>query len=212
MIFTYILIFTLAYLLGSIPTAVWVGKVFYGKDVREFGSKNAGATNTFRVLGTKAGIPVMIIDVAKGYASTQLVYLISGIQTQTNPFISFQIGLGLTAVLGHIYPVFAGFRGGKGIATLLGMALAIQIYPGLICLGIFLIVLTLSQYVSLSSLSAATAYPIIIFLVYQSPILSLKIFSILVCLLVFYTHRQNIKRLLNHSESRVYFLRKKPLK
>jgi glycerol-3-phosphate acyltransferase PlsY len=206
----YIFVFTLAYLLGSIPTAVWIGKIFYNKDVREFGSKNAGATNTFRVLGTKAGIPVMLIDVAKGFAACSLVYFIPELIPQTDSFISVQMGLGLTAVMGHIYPVFAGFRGGKGIATLLGMALAIQIWPGLICLGIFLIVLIISQYVSLSSITASICYPILIILVFHSSILSLKIFSLLVSLLVIYTHRLNIKRLLAHEENRVYFLRKRP--
>jgi len=205
----YIFVFLGAYLLGSIPTAVWIGKVFYNKDVREFGSKNAGATNTFRVLGTQAGIPVMLIDVAKGFASAMLVHLIPGLVPQTDTFITLQIGLGFTAVIGHIYPIFAGFRGGKGIATLLGMALAVQLYPGLICLGVFLVVLTISQYVSLSSISASLAYPLVIFLAFQSPI-SLKIFSILVSLLVLYTHRLNIKRLLSNTENRVYFLRKKP--
>lgn len=206
----YILTFFLAYLLGSIPTAVWIGKVFYNKDVRDFGSKNAGATNTFRVLGTKAGILVMIIDVAKGFAASSLIYLIPNLKAQTDAFITLQIGLGLMSVLGHIYPVFAGFRGGKGIATLLGMALAIQIIPGLICLGVFLLVLTISQYVSLSSISASMAYPLVIIFGFQCP-LSLKIFSVLVTLLVLYTHRLNIKRLLSHQENRVYFLRKKPV-
>ena len=207
---SYLLIFLGAYLLGSIPSAVWIGQLFFKKDVREFGSKNAGATNTFRVLGVKAGIPVMILDIAKGYASTQLIYFIPQLIPQTDLFITIQIGLGMAAVLGHIYPILAGFRGGKGIATLLGMALSIQIYPGLICLGIFLLVLTISQYVSLSSMTASLFYPISIFFIFPGSVLSLKIFSLVVFGLVMFTHRQNIQRLLEHRENRVYFLRKRP--
>ncbi len=207
---TNILVFLGAYLLGSIPSAVWLGKAFYGKDVREFGSRNAGATNTFRVLGTKAGVPVMIIDVAKGFMATRLVHFMNGISPETNIYVTVEIGLGLLAVVGHIYPIFASFKGGKGIATLLGMVLAIQIWPGLICLGFFILVLTLSQYVSLSSMLTSFIYPILIIFIYQSPILSLKIFSVLVFILVLYTHRQNISRLIGGVESKVYFLRKKP--
>lgn len=211
MIISYILIFFGAYVLGSVPSAVWVGKAFFGKDVRDYGSKNAGATNTFRVLGTKAGIPVMLMDVTKGYLAVQLIYLMPILKPETDLFISIQIGLGLTAVLGHIYPVFASFRGGKGIATLLGMILSIQILPGVICLGIFLLILILSQYVSLSSMLTSIAYPILIIFIFQNSVISLQVFSVLVTCLVLYTHRQNINRLLNHSESKVFFLRKKPV-
>src|ERR1700740_3421660 len=102
-----------AYLMGSIPTAVWIGRIFYGIDVREYGSGNAGATNTFRVLGKKAGIPVLIIDILKGTAAVSLSFL-SGFQADTPFFTNFQIGLGIAALIGHIFPIFAGFRGGKG--------------------------------------------------------------------------------------------------
>ena len=105
-----------SYLLGSIPTAVWIGKAFYGIDVREFGSGNAGATNTFRVLGKKAGFPVLIIDVLKGSAAVALAFL-SPIAFENPDFVDLQLGLGVAVLLGHIFPVFAGFRGGKGVAT-----------------------------------------------------------------------------------------------
>ncbi len=207
----YFLIFISAYLLGSIPTAVWIGKIFYHKDVRDFGSKNAGATNTFRVLGVKAGIPVMLIDVCKGYLSTQLIYLIPHIHQKSDQGLGIQLVLGFLAVLGHIYPIFASFRGGKGIATLLGIVLSIQLWSGLICLGLFVFILALTQYVSLSSILTSIAYPILIIFIFQSSFITLKIFSILVTILVFYTHRLNIKRLMTHKETKVFFLRKRPV-
>lgn len=117
----------LAYLFGSIPTAVWFGQAFYGVDVREYGSGNAGATNTFRVLGPKAGAVVMFVDIFKGFTSTNLAYLIEAGQSTSNvQFVNYQLALGVIAVLGHLFPVFAGFRGGKGVATLFGMILAIH--------------------------------------------------------------------------------------
>src|ERR1035437_6996229 len=120
-------ILIVAYLFGSIPTAVWIGQAFYGIDVREYGSGNAGATNTFRVLGKKAGIMVMLIDIVKGWTATNLAALIG--LSVTGPhtsiiFVNYQLALGIAAVAGHLFPVFAGFRGGKGIATLFGMVLA----------------------------------------------------------------------------------------
>jgi len=126
----------IAYLFGSIPTAVWLGQAFYGVDVREYGSGNAGATNTFRVLGKKAGIAVMIIDIAKGYTATNLAYLIG--MSVTGPqnsvvFVNYQLALGVTAVMGHLFPVFAGFRGGKGVATLFGMILAVNFEASMLC-------------------------------------------------------------------------------
>ena len=119
-----ILILT-AYLIGSLPFAVWVGKLFYGIDVREFGSGNAGATNVFRVLGKKAGIPVLLLDVVKGIVAVALAHF-SDFTSHTTPLINYQIAIGIAAVIGHIFPLFAGFRGGKGVATLLGVAMAIQ--------------------------------------------------------------------------------------
>ena len=144
----------LAYLFGSIPTAVWIGQAFYGIDVREYGSGNAGATNTFRVLGKKAGIAVMFLDILKGYTATNLVYLIglsvTGPQNSVQ-FVNYQLALGITAVMGHLFPVFAGFRGGKGIATLFGMILAVQSQAAMLCVLTFIIVLLITKYVSLSS-------------------------------------------------------------
>src|SRR5687768_13215686 len=119
-----------AYLLGSIPSAVWIGKRFYGIDVREFGSGNAGATNTFRVLGKKAGIPVLLIDIFKGWLAVQLAYL-SSYRIDSVEFVNLELVLGIAALIGHIFPVYVGFRGGKGIATLLGVVIGVHPYAAL---------------------------------------------------------------------------------
>jgi len=197
-----------AYLLGSVPTAVWVGRLFYHIDVRDHGSGNAGATNTFRVLGRRAGIPVMIIDIFKGYLASSLAYMVPRLAASTSHFIIIQIILGIIAVGGHIYPVFAGFRGGKGIATLFGMVLSINALAGALCLVVFLIVLVITHYVSLSSMTAATSYPLIILLIFPSSPGSLVYFGIMVCLLVIYTHRKNITRLVEKTESKSYLFGK----
>ncbi|MGF1924431.1 MAG: glycerol-3-phosphate 1-O-acyltransferase PlsY, partial [Bacteroidia bacterium] len=160
-----------AYLFGSIPTAVWLGQAFYGVDVREYGSGNAGATNTFRVLGKKAGIAVMLIDIFKGYTATKLAYFIglsvTGPQNSTQ-FVNYELALGVIAVMGHLFPIFAGFRGGKGVATLFGMILAVNPSAAMLCVGVFVIVLLCTKYVSLSSICAGFTFPIATVFVLQS--------------------------------------------
>ena len=192
----------LAYLIGSIPTAVWVGKHFYNVDVREFGSGNAGATNTFRVLGKKAGIPVLIIDILKGSLAVSLAYF-STLSTNSNDFINLQLGLGVAALLGHIFPVFAGFRGGKGVATILGIVICILPIASALSLVVFLIVLFSSKIVSLSSMLAGIAFPIILIIGLSNTNPILTGFSITVAVLLIITHRKNIVRLLNKQESKV---------
>ncbi|MCY1520743.1 Glycerol-3-phosphate acyltransferase [compost metagenome] len=203
----------LAYLLGSIPTAVWLGQAFYGVDVREYGSGNAGATNTFRVLGKKAGIAVMLIDIFKGYTATKLAYLIglsvTGPQNSTQ-FVNYELALGVIAVMGHLFPVFAGFRGGKGVATLFGMVLAVNPMAALLCVGVFITVLLSTKYVSLSSISAGFTFPIVTVFILQSSIKSEVLYGIAVCLLILVTHQKNLERLLKGKESKVYLFRKKP--
>lgn len=205
----------LAYLFGSIPTAVWLGQGFYGIDIREYGSGNAGATNTFRVLGKKAGIAVMVIDIFKGWTATSLAafigYSVTGPQ-ESVAFVNYQLALGITAVLGHLFPIFAGFRGGKGIATLFGMILAVHFEAALVCVLVFVVVLLVSKYVSLSSISAGFAFPLSIVFIFHSPIRSILLYGMCICVLILVTHQKNIERLLKGSESRVNFFAKKTAK
>lgn len=202
----------LAYLFGSIPTAVWIGQAFYGIDVREYGSGNAGATNTFRVLGKKAGIAVMFLDILKGYTATNLVYLIglsvTGPQNSVQ-FVNYQLALGITAVMGHLFPVFAGFRGGKGIATLFGMILAVQSQAAMLCVLTFIIVLLITKYVSLSSILAGFSFPLSIIFIFQSPIRSVVLYGMCICVLILVTHQKNIERLIKGKESKVNLFKRK---
>lgn len=201
-----------AYLFGSIPTAVWLGQAFYGVDVREYGSGNAGATNTFRVLGKKAGIAVMLIDIFKGYTATQLAYFIglsiTGPHTSSQ-FVNYQLALGVIAVMGHLFPVFAGFRGGKGVATLFGMVLAVNPSAAILCVLVFVTVLLATKYVSLSSICAGFTFPIGIVFILHSSVKSEVLYGICVCLLILITHQKNIERLLKGKESKVYLFKKK---
>jgi acyl phosphate:glycerol-3-phosphate acyltransferase len=196
------LLIFIAYLLGSIPTSVWIGKSFYGIDVREFGSGNAGATNTFRVLGKKAGIPVLIIDILKGTAAVALSYL-SGFENQSDEFVNLQLGLGIAALIGHIFPVFAGFRGGKGVATILGIVVCIVPVSCSLALVVFLTVLFSTRMVSLSSMLAGISFPFILNLILGNTNPVLTTFSIVVAVLLVITHRKNIKRILKKQESKV---------
>lgn len=197
-----------AYLLGSIPSSVWIGKRFYKTDVREYGSGNAGATNTFRVLGKKAGIPVLLIDILKGFCAVNLAHL-SNYIPNSNQFINLQLVLGIAALLGHIFPIFASFRGGKGIATLLGIILAVHFYAALFSIGIFVCVLLISNYVSLSSMIAAITFPINVILVFKTTVPSLIIFSLLIAIMVLITHQKNIERLLRKEESKAKIIKRK---
>ena len=202
----------LAYLCGSIPTAVWIGQAFYGIDVREYGSGNAGATNTFRVLGKKAGIPVMLIDILKGWGATNLAYFI-GVSTtgafHSIAFTNYQLALGITAVMGHLFPIFAGFRGGKGVATLFGMILAIHLPAALLCVVVFIIVLAITRYVSLSSIIASFTYLIGVTFIFPLHNKSVIIYGMCICVLILVTHQKNVERLLNGRESKVNLFKRK---
>ena len=192
-----------AYLCGSIPTSVWWGRAFFGVDVREHGSHNAGATNTFRVLGPRAGIPVLLIDILKGFLPVRVLPNWSDLQVDSPEWLWLRVGLVLAAVIGHLYPVFAGFRGGKGVATSLGGVLAVHPGAAAICIAVFAVVFLLTRYVSLSSLAAALAFPMAVVLVFHDPAPVKVGFAILLCAMVFYTHRQNISRLLKGEENRM---------
>lgn len=201
-----------AYLLGSISTAVLVSKHFYGIDIREYGSRNAGATNTFRVLGKKAGVVVLFVDVLKGFFATHLATLLLELDYIIEyDLVYYQIAFGILAVIGHIFPIFADFRGGKGVATILGMAIALHPQVALLSVLVFFVVLLLTNYVSLGSIVAGFSFPtfLITVPVFRQNNPTLVIFSsVLACLLVF-THRKNIKRLLAGNENKVYLFRKR---
>ena len=205
--FIYIFISAvLAYLIGSIPTAVWYGKAYYGLDVREHGSGNAGATNTFRVLGKKAGVIVMLVDVLKGWTATQgASFLVYSKLIESEDLVIFKLIFGIAAVVGHIFPIYANFKGGKGIATLLGMVLSIHIQAALLCLIVFLIVLLLSKYVSLGSMIAALVFPLLLISPRFRPDehgAVVIIFGFVIFFLVVITHQKNIVRLINGEESK----------
>jgi glycerol-3-phosphate acyltransferase PlsY len=197
----------LAYLLGSVATAVWIGGIFHGIDVREHGSGNAGATNVIRVLGWKTGIPVLLIDVFKGWLAAMLPVIFNLAEHGSALLINLQILAGIFVILGHIFPVFAGFRGGKGVATIFGVLLAINLLLTISCFGVFLFVLLISGYVSLSSMSAGIAFPIFLFLFFETPSVLFKVFSIVVSVALILTHRKNISRLLKGEETKL--IRKK---
>jgi glycerol-3-phosphate acyltransferase PlsY len=186
-----------------VPTAVWISKYFFKIDIRDYGSGNAGATNTFRVLGSKWGTFVMLVDVLKGIIATSLYILLPYYLTDEWDRTNFMIGLGLAAVLGHIFPIWAGFRGGKGVATLLGMAVAIQPLVALCCVGVFLIVLYLTRFVSLSSILAGVSFMVFILFIFNEKETLYRIFAVLVALMVILTHQKNIGRILKGTESKI---------
>ncbi len=199
-----------AYLLGAIPSAVWIGKWFYGVDVREHGSGNSGATNTFRVLGKRAGIPVLLLDILKGWSAVRLAQFVTEAPAHSQDYVNIQIVLGVAAVIGHIFPVFAAFRGGKGIATLFGVMIAVHPYACLVAAGVFLLVFLGTNYVSLGSICAGISFPIIIIFFFGHNIVpSMVVFSCLVAILILITHQKNIERLLRREESKIYLIKKK---
>ena len=210
-----------SYLLGSIPNSIILSKMAKGIDIREHGSGNAGGTNVIRVLGFKLGLSVIFLDALKGALAVIIIArLFSGSMPFNNltPFDDFtlvQIIAGISAVVGHIWTIFAGFKGGKGIATALGMLLIIITIDMLIAVGVFLIVVSISRYVSLGSISAAITVPLALFArenIFHVNIPGYHIllpFIILISLLVILTHRENITRLLKGNESKLNFAKKK---
>lgn len=198
----FILLIVSAYLIGSIPTSVWVGKTFFKLDVRDHGSGNAGATNTIRVLGWKAGLPVFIFDVFKGWIAVMLAVFFVAHQFSSDQLVYLKIALAGAVVLGHVFPVFAGFRGGKGVATLLGVGIALYPVAVWIVLAIFIIILLATGYVSLGSITGSILFPFLeIFLLRQENIWLIGL-SILVAIFIPFIHRKNIKRLFNGQESK----------
>jgi glycerol-3-phosphate acyltransferase PlsY len=204
-----IILIVFAYLIGSIPTSVWVSKHFFDIDIRDYGSGNAGATNTYRVLGAKWGTLVMIVDMVKAVIAVKLAFLLPGALENDVYLINLQLGLGLAAVLGHIFPIWADFRGGKGVACLFGMVLGIQPNVALCCIGVFILVLYLTRFVSLSSILASIAFPVFILVIFNEPERLYRVFAITVALLVLLSHQKNIGRLLKGVESKAPIFKKR---
>lgn len=205
-----LLLIVIAYMIGSIPTSVWVSRYFFGVDIRDYGSGNAGATNTYRVLGAKWGTFVMVVDVLKGVMAASLYLLLPSSYLGAEHELyrtNFQIGLGLAAILGHIFPLWADFKGGKGVATVFGMVLAIQPIVAVCCVGVFIVVLYLTRFVSLSSILASIAFPIFLLVIFRETVPLYRIFAIAVALLVILTHQKNINKLLNGNESKARILK-----
>lgn len=199
----------LSYLLGSIPSAVWIGKRFHNIDVREHGSGNAGTTNVIRVLGWKTGIPVLLMDISKGWLASILPVLFHLADPGSALLTNLQLMTGIIAITGHIFPVFAGFRGGKGVATVFGVFLALQPILTLCSIGVFLSVLFITGIVSVSSMSAGISFPVFLFLFFDTPSLLFKIFAVLVGTALLVTHRKNIGRLWRGEETKLLKFGKK---
>jgi glycerol-3-phosphate acyltransferase PlsY len=219
MIYTIVVLVVVAYLLGSIPSAVWIGKHFYGIDIREHGSKNAGATNTLRVLGRRAALPVFVIDFLKGYVAVTLCNLAEFLP-QFQPggecpggIYMLKVGVVVAVVLGHIFPLFAGFRGGKGVATLAGAVMGVAPASVMLCLAVWVAVLVTWHYVSLASMVAGLCFPIFLLLNPRTNgSVTLIVFSCVVAVLLIITHRKNIARLRAGTESKIYIWRQPPRK
>ncbi|GJQ62249.1 MAG: glycerol-3-phosphate acyltransferase [Melioribacteraceae bacterium] len=217
----FIVIVFLSYLVGSIPTSIIISKLVRGIDIRDHGSGNAGGSNVFRVLGWKFGVLTILLDATKGAIAVVLIarlYLGSFPFANATPFDDFtlvQIIAGIAAVLGHIWTVFAGFKGGKGIATALGFLITIITVDMLLALAVFIAVVSFSKYISLGSITAALSIPVIMIIrenIFHAHIQSygtILPFAIAIAVLVLYTHRANVVRLLNGNENRISLSRTK---
>lgn len=200
MVISMIIALLLAYLIGSVPTSIWIGRSFYKLDIREHGSGNAGATNTIRVLGWKAGVPVLLFDVFKGWLAVWLGTLLVRSSLQPDQLVYFRIAIGAMAVIGHVFPAYVGFRGGKGVATLLGVGFALYPISAWVAFGIFLVTLVVTGYVSVSSIMAGVTFPFVDIFVFHQPNTGLIILAILVGLFIPFIHKKNIRRLLKGEE------------
>jgi acyl phosphate:glycerol-3-phosphate acyltransferase len=203
-----LILFLLAYVIGSIPTAYWIGKLFFKIDIREHGSKNMGASNSFRVMGPVWGVIVLIIDLLKGVAAVQLANAVQATDWMGGEKQLWQLLFGLTAVAGHIFPLFANFRGGKGVATLFGVVFAIQPWIALISLGSFMLIVFLTKYISLGSIIAVIVFAVCIFFSLKESNLYMRWFSAFAALLIIFMHRSNIKRLIAGNENKFNWKRR----
>jgi glycerol-3-phosphate acyltransferase PlsY len=200
----------LGYILGSIPTAVWVGKAFHNIDIREHGSKNAGATNTFRVLGKRYGWLVLFIDVSKGVLAASLPHFFTDIlEGYKDEFLILQLCGAFSAVVGHVFPIFANFRGGKGVATSLGIVIGINPYAAIVCLAIFLAVFLSSRFVSLGAIISALCFPFISYFMINEDARIMIVFTVVLGVMVILAHRKNIDRLWKGEENKMNLFAKK---
>jgi glycerol-3-phosphate acyltransferase PlsY len=193
--FLKVVVYVFAYLIGSIPSAYWYAKYFHGIDIRQHGSGNVGATNSLRVLGKKAGIIVLIIDLLKGLLPVLIARNVGFSEEQT--FL-----IGIVCILGHIWSVFAGFKGGKGIATSLGVILAVSPAGAGISLAVFVVIVYVTKYVSLASMLAGLAF-VFYYLVFNFEQTNMSLIAFGLFVLLVFTHRENIKRLAEGTESKI---------
>lgn len=204
--FDFIIFPLLAYLIGSIPSAVWIGKVFHSTDVREHGSKNAGATNTFRVLGKKAGIIVLLMDISKGFIAVFLPKIL--LNSNLEDLVLIQLMAGACVFIGHLFPIFAQFRGGKGVASSLGIIAGIHPQAAMICLVLFLIVFFASSFVSLGAIVAAFFFPLNVCIIFNESSIYVKLFSVIIAAAVILMHRKNINRIIQGQENKMNLFKK----
>lgn len=198
----YILVALVAYLIGSINFAIIFSKKFAGFDVREKGSKNAGTTNVLRTVGKGAAALTLICDILKGVVAVLIAMLAANIWKDTDTVVLKYLA-GLFAIIGHTFPVYYGFKGGKGVATSLGVLLIVNPQIGIICLSFALIIMIATRWVSLGSILAATLFPILT--IFMTDNFGGKVISILIGLLVIFNHRTNIKRLKDGTENKLSF-------
>ena len=211
---SFVVIILLSYLLGSIPSSIWVGRIYKKIDIRNYGSGNAGATNTFRILGWKAGIVVALIDLTKGFTAAYFIsnigYVVGDIPSHVgvwNTHVFMMIIAGVSAVIGHMFPLYANFKGGKGVITAAGMLYAIEPYSISVALLVFLIVLITSHYVSLASISASFIYPFVMLFMRYVLMIHLDgsqiVFASILAAALIIKHISNIRRLLKGEENRI---------
>jgi len=191
-----LLLLALSYLLGATPTSYWVGRAFHGVDLRDHGSGNLGATNTFRVLGWKSALPVMLADVGKGFVP---VWFFPPLAAGA---FGWTLAFGAAAVMGHMFSLWVGFKGGKGVATSAGVFLGLAPWAALGALGVWLVALASSRMVSLASVAAAVTLPGFVLLLPHQGGLGLVAFTVALSLTVIWAHRSNIRRILRGEESR----------
>lgn len=206
----FVIVILVSYVIGSIPSAVWIGRLFHGIDVRDYGSKNAGATNTFRVFGNRSGSIVLCLDVLKGYLAASFPLLLSHLYLGfKDEVLILQLTASFCAIIGHVFPVLANFRGGKGVASTLGIIIAINPETAFICLGCFIIVFAIWKYVSLGAILASVLFPFVSYFFMMEDARIMIIFSIIISCIVLISHRKNIRRLLRGEENKMNFLKRK---